>query len=145
MRHSRKVLAKLGREVISRYPDIATPILDRMNDRREHDLSKIPDHFNSYCQAIGANPESIKGPVYKSSITELQKVFVSAMTIIYCGKWGLTKTLAGTLGQVPPLTSRWIGEAKARYQKDKPFTEKVNDILNKLNPLLLSNTNGHDQ
>lgn len=136
MRYTTKMLAKLGRIVIKKHPDIATCILDQWRISEVVDLAKIPSYFVLYCDILGIEPEKIKGPVYKSSLTEVKKVFIAAMINIYQDQYLFNKTISDTLIQHPYSTSKMVTEANFRYKKEPDFTRRVDNILNKINKSL---------
>lgn len=130
MTYNKKTLARIGREVINNHPTIATGIISQFKQAQCDDLTRIPMFFTCYCNTIGVKPETIQGPVYKSQITEMKKVFVSAMIVMYVDKYLLNQYISNALGQPPSTTTWMINEVKVRYKKDIDFTEKVNNILN---------------
>lgn len=136
MTYTNKTLAKIGKEVINNHPDIASVILEQMPAPMCNDLSKIPHYLIIFCQAISIDPSSIRGPVYKSSIAEIKKMFVSAMVTLYNEPHCFSKEISLVLDQDPSITSRMIREVKFRYKKDEDFINKVNIILN-----TITNTN----
>lgn len=132
MTYSKKTLALLGKEVVQRHPELATGILNSFPSPTCTDLEKMSEFFKIYCTEIDVKPESITGPVYKSSITEIKKVFISAMINLYGDRRLFNKILSDILEQEPSATTRMIGEVQFRYKKDQVFIEKVNSIVNKI-------------
>lgn len=132
MTYTNKILAHIGKQVVKQHPDIAIGILESVKKPLSTDLEKIPSYFNIYCLHAGIDPQELKGPVYKSSLTELKKVFISSMMNIYDGHRGVNKALSLTLDQQTSYTSRLVKEVDFRYKKDALFIQKVNNILNKI-------------
>ena len=122
-------MAKL---VIRKHPDIASEILVSLPEHPSGDLSLISGYFKLYCNIIETDPMHIQGAVYKSSITEKKKIFISAMMVLYNEQYRLKSILSETLKQQRSTTTAMITEVKFRYQKDTSFHEIVDEILKKL-------------
>jgi hypothetical protein len=129
MVYNKKTLAKIGRAVLDQHPDIASGIIRSMAIPACADLSMVPTYFALYCQAVQIDPDILKGPVYKSDITEIKKVFISAMINLYSSPHLFNKVISSVLTQNHRTTSWMINEVKVRYQKDIDFTNKVNNTL----------------
>jgi hypothetical protein len=123
--------------VMQRHPDIASTMIEETS-RPLEDLTKLPEYFIQYCSAIAVEPASIKGPVYKSSITEKKKVFISAMLRIYHDQHRFKTKIAEILDQKLPPTIRMIKEVQVRFAHDEDFKNSVTDILS-----LLHSPNNH--
>lgn len=135
MIYSNKTLAKIGKEIVRHHPAIATAILQEFKKPVSYNLEKIPFYFAEYCTFIGGRPDQYRGPVYKSSITEVQKIFISAMINIYQDQYQFKKKLTETLDQHPSAICRMIGEARFRYDKDWGFKDRVNQAITFLNTI----------
>ncbi len=132
MTYSYKTLAIIGKQVVERHPDIANSILQTIATPTCTDLTKIPDYFKAYCLDIGVPPETVTGPVYKSSVTEIKKVFISAMLALYGQRHLFKKTITETLNQHPYSTTRMCSEVEFRRKKDVDFIQKVDEALHKI-------------
>jgi len=134
MTYSKSTLAKIGKEVVSKHPQIASSILQQISTTKpvRFDLAEIPGLFKEYCSIVNIDPESLKGPVFKSSINEDRKVFISVIICMYGEVWGLKKAISDTINIFPQNIGTMTDEIKFRYAKDMSFTEKVNSILIKI-------------
>jgi len=132
MIYSNKILAQLGRQVLETYPDLATAIINKRKIPVETDLKRLGQYFEIYCAFINEDPSNVRGPVRKAHMTEIQKVFISAMLTLYLDRYQLNKTISEVLMQRPPAVSRIMDEVKVRFDKDKSFAEKVTNILQQI-------------
>jgi hypothetical protein len=132
MVYPNQTLIRIGREVLKKHPEIATSIIDEIPKPKCKDLDKINNYFKLFCFEIGVKPGDIKGPVFKSCLTEKKKIFIGAMYSLFTNQYRFSKTISGVLMQKHSLTSRMIDEVKFRYQKDADFKKNVDNILNKL-------------
>lgn len=132
MVYTKKTLAIIGREVVDKHPDIATGIIKNIKPPSSSDIEKIPYYFNLFCITVEKQPQEITGPVYKSSITEIKKIFMAAMLKIYNRQRLFNKTISTVLDQDRGATSRMISEVEFRYQKDESFSNQVDIIFNKI-------------
>ena len=132
MIYPNQTLIKIGKEVIKKHPEIATSIIEELPKPKCKDLDKIGNYFKLFCFEIGVNPDEIKGPVFKSNLTEKKKIFIGAMYSLFTNQYRFSKTISGILGQDPSQTTRMMEEVKFRYERDCDFKDKVNKILNKL-------------
>lgn len=129
MTYNTKILAKIGREVVFRHPDIAKGILSKMDQPLRKDLDMINPYFLRYANIIQVKPRTIQGPVYKSNMTEAKKIFISAMLQIFTNQYRFNKIISEVLGQRANDTSWMISEVSFRYHKDTEFTQKVDHII----------------
>lgn len=131
MVYSKSTLAQIGKEVISKHPDIASSILDTIKPAKpiKFNLGEIPGYFNDYCTLIQVDPKTLQGPVFKSSVNEDRKVFLSVMIALYGEPFKFNKAISDALEMFPPAITVMSKEVKFRYSKDIEFTEKVNKIL----------------
>lgn len=127
MIYSNKKLLIIGQGVAEKYPGIAAEIINSMPKR---DIKQMPAHLQAYCEMITTDLQSIKGSLYKSTLTEIRKVFISAMLRIYPGQHLLNKTISDIFAIKRANTSKIIKEVTVRYSTDQAFTKKVDQLLN---------------
>lgn len=132
MIYPNQTLIKIGREVVKKHPELASSIIEEIPKPKCKDLGKINNYFKLFCFEIGVKPDEIRGPVFKSCLTEKKKIFIGAMYSIFTNQYRFSKTVSGILGQDPAQTTRMMEEVKFRYERDFDFRDKVNNILNKL-------------
>lgn len=132
MVYPNQTLIKIGREVLKKHPEIATSIIEEIPKPKCRDLDKMSNYFKLFCFEIGVKPNDIKGPVFKSSLTEKKKIFIGAMYSLFTDQYRFSKKISETLEQKRQSTDRMLSEVKFRYQRDDDFRSKVDNILNKL-------------
>lgn len=132
MVYANQTLIRIGREVVKKHPELAHSIIDEIPKPKCSDLGKISNYFNLFCFEIGCDPDEIKGPVFKSSLTEKKKIFIGAMYSLFTNQYRFSKTISDILDQKHSVTSRMMEEVKFRYERDPDFKDKVNSILKKL-------------
>lgn len=129
MTYSKHDLISIGKTIVSSDPEKARTIVNSLQPFIKKDISKIPDYFTSFCSAINVTPEQQAGRTYNRSISENNKVFISAMLCIYNDQFLLVKTISDTLKKKHPLISRHVSEVKFRYKKDQDFKNKVDNAI----------------
>ena len=132
MIYPNQTLIKIGKEVVKKHPELASSIIDEIPKPKCNDLDKISKYFNLFCFVIGVKPCEIKGPVFKSNLTEKKKIFIGAMYSLFTNQYRFSKTISATLGQKHSVTSRMMEEVRFRYERDSDFKDKVDHILNRL-------------
>lgn len=129
MVYTNKILAKIGKEVLHKHPDIATCIINEIQRPQLTDLSQIPVFFQIYCEQYRLDMAILRGPVYISALTEAKKIFLSAIIELYGQPYKLKKQINWVLGQSRMQTNRMIEEVSFRYKKDSDFTQKVDAVI----------------
>lgn len=132
MRYNNKIYAKLGRELVSKHPQFATALIENLPSVKKADLNFINKYFVQYCFYIQLETVLLTGPVYLPKLTEYRKIFISAMVVMYNSQYLLQKNLCNTLSMRHSAISDIASEVKIRYQKDKLFTNCVDDFLNQI-------------
>src|SRR5690242_13034235 len=128
MIYSNRQFADIGRRVVADYPALVSVMVCE-KPQPPKDLSRLLEYLVKYCDLISVEVRSIKGPVYKSCLTEKRKVFISAMVTHYNGQHGLNKQLSQLLNQDSSQLTKIIKEVDFRYKKDQDFIQKVNALL----------------
>jgi len=129
MTYTRKTLILIGRSIVESDPTKAQLIVDGMKKKtKEKDITLIPDHFVTYCEAINSNPVDHVGAVFNRQKSEENKIFIGAMLLIYTDHRSFIKTIASTLGKKQQQASRHVGEVRFRYKKDLDFKTRVDKI-----------------
>lgn len=130
MTYSNSICAKIGRHLIKSDPQAAETIIKKIVvPRVDIDVEKIPDYFLTYCTKIGVQPEDQQGPVLDRSRSELNKVFIASMLVMYNDQRLVKKHISIALKKKPPKLSPQVSEVKFRYQKDIEFKTKVDNTL----------------
>lgn len=125
--------AKLGRELVSKHPQIATALIESIPTIKNRDLNFLNKYFIDYCFEISLEPVLLTGPVYLPKLTEFRKVFICAMVVMYNSQYLLQKNLCTILSMRHSAISDIVAEVKIRFDKDILFTERVNEFLSQIN------------
>lgn len=126
----------LGRLLVIKKPDVARELFEfipKQIEAIEHDLTKIPAYFISFCQLNNIEPKDYIGPLYKSSKIDKRRFFIAAIILLYNPQTRLLqKHISDALQQDQSATGRMIKEVEFRYKNLADFKCEVDEIVEKI-------------
>ena len=111
---------------------------------RFHDYSLIPLFFYSFCKIRGIDPDKFQGPLFKTSMTDTRRLFISSMIRLYnpqiynqpnnciLVRKGFSQAMAKLLGLAGSNMSKTIRDCVMQEKLYDNIKNQVSEIVERL-------------